>query len=221
MTHPLLATPVPNDLRLDGRSWLVTGSNMSGKSTFLRTIGVNALLARTIYTVFATRWEGASVAVRTCIGRADSIVEGKSYYLAEVERVRFLLDESLSPEPRLFILDELFRGTNTIERVAAARATLEALDVASHVVVVATHDIELLRWLDGRYAAYHFREQIADGVLSFDHRLYAGPSSTRNAIALLRLMKYPESVVRMAELTAAEEEDGKLLSQQQREPGRE
>jgi len=218
LRHPLLPDAVPNDFQVRGASWLVTGSNMSGKSTFLRTVGVNAVLARTIHTVRATRWEGSAFAVRSCIGRSDSLLEGKSYYLAEVEGVRDLIVESQGGAPTLFILDELFRGTNTIERIAAARAVLEALDVAPHLVLVATHDIELLRWLAPRYEAWHFREQVADGELLFDYTLRPGPSSTRNAVALLRLKGYPESVVRQAEATVDEEEGSR---QQQRAPGRE
>lgn len=204
--HPLLANAVPNDYAARGASWLVTGSNMSGKSTFLRTVGVNAVLARTINTCRARRWEGGTFSVRSCIGRSDSILEGKSYYLTEVEVVRALLDASRTADPQLFILDELFRGTNTIERIAAARAVLEALDTGPHLVLVATHDIELLRWLSPRYEAWHFREQIVEGELVFDYQLRAGPSSTRNAVALLRHMAYPEDVVRLAEATVDEEE---------------
>lgn len=218
LRHPLLPDAVANDFQADGKSWLVTGSNMSGKSTFLRTVGVNAVLARTIHTVRATRWEGNAFAVRSCIGRSDSLLEGKSYYLAEVEGVRDLILASQGGAPTLFILDELFRGTNTIERIAAARAVLEALDVAPHLVLVATHDIELLRWLGARYEAWHFREQVADGELLFDYRLRRGPSSTRNAVALLRLKGYPESVVQQAEATVDEQEGNR---QQQRAPGRE
>lgn len=206
LRHPLLPSAVANDFAPRGASWLITGSNMSGKSTFLRTVGVNAVLARTIHTVRAQRWEGAVPVVRSCIGRSDSILEGKSYYLAEVEAVRALLDATRETAPHLFLLDELFRGTNTIERIAAARAVLEALDTSPHLVLVATHDIELLQWLSPRFAAWHFREQVVDGGLQFDYRLRPGPSSTRNAVALLRLKGYPEAIVQRAEATVAEEE---------------
>ncbi len=216
--HPLLADAVANDFAPRGGSWLITGSNMSGKSTFLRTVGVNAVLARSIHTVRATSWRGALLTVRSCIGRSDSILEGRSYYLTEVEAVRGLLEASREAGPHLFILDELFRGTNTVERVAAARAVLEVLDTAPHLVLVATHDIELLRWLSPRYAAWHFREQVDGGELRFDYRLRPGPSSTRNAVALLRLKGYPDAVVQLAEVTVAEVEGG---AQQQRAPGRE
>lgn len=207
LRHPLLTDAVPNDFVALGASWLVTGSNMSGKSTFLRTVGVNALLAGTIHTVRGTRWEGPPFGVRSCIGRSDSLMEGKSYYLAEVEAVRDLLAVSARDEPTIFILDELFRGTNTVERVAAARAVLEALDTSPHLVVVATHDVELLHWLASRYDAWHFREQVDGDALRFDYRLRPGASSTRNALAILRLKGFPESVVRLAEATVMEVED--------------
>ncbi len=219
ITHPLVPNAVPNDLTMDGRSWLVTGSNMSGKSTFLRTAGVNAILASSLGTCFAERWNAPRLVVRTCIGRGDNILEGKSYYLAEAEAVRELLRAAASGEPHLFLIDELFRGTNTVERIAAGRAVLEALDRGPNLVLVATHDIELIRWLGERYQPMHFREQVAGGELSFDFRLKPGPSSTRNAIALLRHLGYPDDVVRTAEATVREEEAPG--SQQQRLPGRE
>jgi hypothetical protein len=198
LVHPLLREAVPNDVSMDGRSWLVTGSNMSGKSTLLRTVGVNAVLARALGTVLGTHWEGPPFTVRTCIGRGDSIVSGKSYYLAEAEAVRELLQVSETQEPHLFILDELFRGTNTVERIAAGRAVLEYLDRGPHLVLVATHDIELTRWLGDRYDPFHFREQVVDGALTFDYLLKPGVSSTRNAIAWLEALGYPPAVVSAA-----------------------
>jgi hypothetical protein len=201
LVHPVLLTPVPNDVVMDGRSWLVTGSNMSGKSTLLRTLGVNAVLARTLGTVLGTHWEGPAYTVRTCIGRGDSIESGKSYYLAEAEAIRDLLGASVDNQPHLFILDELYRGTNTVERIAAGRAVLEYLDHPPHLVLVATHDIELTHWLGERYVQFHFREQVVDGELTFDYRLKPGVSSTRNAIAWLEALGYPDEVVRVAEDT--------------------
>ena len=195
LTHPLVADAVPNDLDVAGRSVLITGSNMSGKSTFVRALGVNAVLARTLHTVCARSWRAAPLVVRTSIGRADSVVEGKSYYLAEVESVGALVRAAGGDVPHLFLLDEIFRGTNTTERVAAGAAVLAHLDRGDDLVVVATHDLELLELLGDRYAAYHFREQLGDDGLTFDYRIHDGPSSTRNAIALLSLAGYPESVV--------------------------
>lgn len=193
--HPLLDAPAPNSLALEGTSLLVTGSNMSGKTTFLKALGVNALLARTLATCAARRHEAPPFAVLTSIGRGESLAEGTSYYFAEVRRVGALLRAAGGAAPHLFLLDELFRGTNTIERIAAAKAVLARLSGGPHLAAVASHDLELVPLLHGAYAPYHFRESVEEGVLSFDYRLRPGPSSTRNAIALLACASFPPEVV--------------------------
>ncbi|MDE3054685.1 MAG: hypothetical protein KGJ70_12415, partial [Gemmatimonadota bacterium] len=195
LVHPLVAGAVPNDLDVDGTSVLVTGSNMAGKTTFVRALGVSAVMAEALYTVCADRWRAPRLTVRSSIGRSDSVMDGKSYYLAEVESVRALIRARDDGTQHLFLLDETFRGTNTTERVAAAYAVLRHLDRGLDLVVVATHDLEVLDLLRGAYAAYHFREQVTNHELTFDYRLRPGPSSTRNAIALLRFMQYPDEIV--------------------------
>lgn len=199
--HPLLEKPVPNSLTLEGTSLLVTGSNMSGKTTFLKALGVNGLLARTLATCAARRWEAPAFDVLSAMGRSESLLEGTSYYLSEVQRVGALLEAARESAPRLFLLDELFRGTNTVERIAAGKAVLARLARGPHVVAVASHDLELVPLLHGAYVPYHFREEIAGGVLSFDYTLRPGPSSTRNAIALLEWASYPAEVVAEAHAT--------------------
>ena len=135
------------------------------------------------------------------MSRAESLAEGTSYYLGQVRRVGGMIAASDDAAPRLFLLDELFRGTNTIERIAAARAVLARLARPPHRVAVATHDLELVPLLRGAYVPFHFREELRDGALSFDHRLRPGPSSTRSALALLRWCAYPTDVVELAEET--------------------
>jgi hypothetical protein len=206
LAHPLLADPVTNSVTMDGRSMLLTGSNMSGKSTFIRAVGVNAILARTLHTVFAEEWRAGCWAVRTSIGRADSLLERTSYYRAEVDAVGELLAPRAG-EPRLILIDELFRGTNSVERVAGAKAVLSALDAGDDLVIVATHDMELLPLLP-RYVAHHFREEVQGGALIFDYRLHDGPSSTRNALAILELAGYPPDVVADARRTAEQRDAG-------------
>jgi DNA mismatch repair ATPase MutS len=200
LAHPLLEEPVTNPLALDGRSMLLTGSNMSGKSTFIRAVGVNAILARTVHMVFAERWHAPLLAARTSIGRADSLLEGTSYYRAEVDAVGALLRDEPGVQ-RIILIDELFRGTNSVERIAAAKAVLVHLDRGDDLVIVATHDLELIPMLPS-YAQYHFREEVREGALTFDYRLHDGPSSTRNALAILALAGYPADVVADAERTA-------------------
>ncbi|MDQ2666837.1 MAG: hypothetical protein M3Z05_12590 [Gemmatimonadota bacterium] len=201
VTHPLMAHAVPNSVRIDGRNILLTGSNMSGKSTFIRTLGVNAVLARTIHTVFATSWRAPFLAVRSSIGRADSLLEGKSYYRAEVDAIGAFFSAE-DGDQRLILIDELFRGTNSIERIAAAQAVLAELERGDGIVVVATHDVELMELLPG-YASFHFREEVRDGALTFDYRLHDGACSTRNALAILELAGYPAVVVEQARVTAS------------------
>ncbi|HEY7396604.1 MAG TPA: hypothetical protein VH559_17230 [Gemmatimonadaceae bacterium] len=193
--HPLLAHPVANSLEVRASSVLITGSNMSGKTTFVRAIGVNAVLAQTLHTICAEQWHAPMLRVRTSIGRSDSIMDGKSCYLAEVESVHALIRAKETGAQHLFLLDEIFRGTNTTERVAAANAVLTYLNRGSDIVFVATHDIEVIDLLGDAYTPHHFREEISDTAISFDYRIHPGPASTRNALALLEAMQYPRDLV--------------------------
>lgn len=207
--HPLVADAVPNDVTLTpGRGLVITGSNMSGKSTFLRTVGVNVVLAQTIHTCLADIYGAPVVDVQSCIGRSDDLLAGKSYYLVEVEQVVSRLRASNAVTPHLFIFDELFRGTNAIERIAAGESVLRALLNADglpkpHFVLVATHDAELVGMLADRYDAFHFTDTISDDSLAFEYRLQPGAATTRNAIALLALRGAPAAVVTRALASAA------------------
>ena len=161
LRHPLVENAVPNSLALaPPYGLLVTGSNMSGKSTFLRTVGVNVVLAQTINTCLSDKYEAPIYRVRSCIGRADDLIAGKSYYLVEVESVLDLVRASGSPAPHLFIFDEIFRGTNAIERIAAAEAVLGTLigNGKLHVVLAATHDNELVDLLSETFTVCHFED---------------------------------------------------------------
>ena len=202
--HPLLTAPVPNSVRLEpGRGILVTGSNMSGKSTFLRTVGVTTVLAQTINTCLADAYSAPVLEVESCIGRSDDLIAGKSYYLAEVDDAVARLRASREPAQHLFLFDELFRGTNALERIAAAEAILRELVTnggasAIHFAVVATHDGELVGLLSDVYDPYHLADTLGPDGLQFEYRLEPGPATTRNAIALLRQRGAPDSVIASA-----------------------
>jgi hypothetical protein len=201
LRHPLVDDAVPNSITLaPPHGVLVTGSNMSGKSTFLRTVGVNVVLAQTVNTCLARAYQAPVYQVRSCIGRADDLIAGKSYYLVEVESVLALVKASDSTEPHLFIFDELFRGTNAVERIAAGEAVLRALVSGGkpHVVLTATHDGELVDLLRDAYDVYHLGDGIGPDGLTFDYHLTPGPATSRNAIALLKLNGAPESLVSRA-----------------------
>jgi len=196
--HPLLEDPIPNDLHIHNKSILITGSNMAGKSTFLKTIGINQILAQTFYFCCASEATISFSRLITSMRREDDIIEGKSYYLTEVERVKELLNHSDTSVPNLFLIDEIFRGTNTVERVAASREVLMYLNNQKDIVIASTHDLELLDLLDGGFEFYHFREFVHDDSLDFDYKIREGATSTRNAIAILRLTGYPETLVENA-----------------------
>ena len=219
LRHPLVEDAVPNSIVLGPPfGVLVTGSNMSGKSTFVRTVGVNVILAQTIHTCFASGYQSPILCVRSCIGRTDDLLAGKSYYLVEVESVLSLVHASADARPYLFLLDELFRGTNAVERIAAAEAVLSELvghhpGAKPHRVVTATHDAELVDLLRETFAPFHLTDSLGVEGLIFEYRLKRGPATTRNAITLLRLKGAPSSVVNRA-LERAEQ-----LDQQRKQVG--
>ena len=202
--HPLLEHAVPNSVELTpGRGVIITGSNMSGKSTFLRTVGVTVVVAQTLNTCPSERYLGPRLRVRSAIGRSDDLTAGKGYYLMEVDAVLDLLQASESSDHHLFLFDELFRGTNTIERLAAGEAVLNALLLDAqgrgrHVVIAATHYGELVQMLEGTYDPHHFEETVQNHGLSFDFKIPPGPARTRSAIALLELQGAPAEIVAQA-----------------------
>jgi hypothetical protein len=213
--HPLVEGAVGNDVALGPPAGLLlTGANMSGKSTLLRTIGITVVLAQTIDTCVAASYEAPVLRVRSLMGRADDLIAGKSYYRVEVEAVLDMVAAARGPVPHLFLFDELFRGTNTVERIAAGVAVLTALRAAplgqaQHIIVAATHDRELVALLEGRYAAAHLSDAIGPDGIVFDYRLRDGPATTRNAIALLELSGAPDALVRDARALAAALDDAR------------
>jgi len=196
MYHPLLEDPVPNSIKINRKGLLITGSNMSGKTTFLKTLGVNQVLAQTFNFCCAQKAEITFCNVVSSMRREDDLSEGKSFYLGEVERVKKLIDlASQQDENFLFLLDEIYRGTNTIERIAASKEVLKWLNRPHSFVLASTHDLELVDLLEDEYSFYHFAEEVGNQELSFDYKIKPGQSSTKNAIKLLRVWDYPAAIV--------------------------
>ncbi|MEW6681794.1 MAG: hypothetical protein AB1451_02585 [Nitrospirota bacterium] len=191
--HPLLPpeTRVRNDFTLKGLGALsiVTGSNMSGKSTFLRTLGVNLCLAEAGAPVCAASWTSPWMRLVCCIRVDDSLDAGLSYFYAEVKRLKYLLDAARNTNgpPVFFLIDEIFRGTNNRERLIGSRHYVRALAAANAIGLVSTHDLELVK-LEGeshRISTHHFRETVDERGLSFDYRLRPGPCPTTNALKIM------------------------------------
>ncbi|MCP4640182.1 MAG: hypothetical protein GY851_07110 [bacterium] len=193
--HPLLSKPVANSLTPGSRGVFVSGSNMSGKSTFLRTVALNAILAQTIYTCYASSYRACFFRVLSSINHADELDEGKSYYLVEAERLLKIIQAVEGDAPCLCVVDELLRGTNSPERTSASAAILRHLCQRPAFVLVASHDIELAHTVAGSVEHYHFEDRLEGGQLHFDYRLKRGPGTTRNAIKLLQTLGYPDSLV--------------------------
>ena len=195
--HPLLKDPVSNSLSVSGKSCLITGSNMAGKTTFIKTIGVNTILARSVNICLARKALLPEAIVKTSIKRQDSLDDNKSYYFMEIEDILSFIKASETDDRYLFLIDEIFRGTNTIERLSSATSVLEHL-CGKDICLVTTHDIELQDLLDDQYEMYHFMEQVEGEKYFFDYKIKHGPCHSGNAIRLLELMGYPERIVKNA-----------------------
>ncbi len=191
----MLENGVPNSIELHGKSALLTGSNMSGKTTFIRTLGINAILGQTINTCFAREFTMPQLRVHSAIRIADDLMSDKSYYFEEVRVIKEMLDESRSGAQNLFLLDELFKGTNTVERIAAGRSVLSYLNSSDNFVLVATHDLELTEYLSETFQLYHFTEVIDEKAILFDYKIKEGNLETTNAIRILELNDYPNEII--------------------------
>ena len=202
--HPLLTHPVKNSIRAD-RGVLLTGSNASGKSTFLKMVAVNAVLAQTIHTCTAESYHAPVFRIFSSMALRDSIQNGESYYIVEIRSLKRILDAAQTETaPVLSFVDEVLRGTNTVERIAAATQILIHLSESGVLCFTATHDIEMTELLKDCYNNYHFEEVIRDGDISFPYELLPGRAGTRNAIRLLDLMGYDKEITERA---AAQAED--------------
>lgn len=167
---------------------------MSGKTTFLRTMMINSILAQSIYTCFAEQFVTPFMRQFSSIRIDDNLFNGRSYFFEEVNVIGLFIEEMQSGHQNFFILDEVFRGTNSIERTALSKAVLSYLNQGNNIVIVSSHDIELADMLGDEYDVYHFTETIENRQLSFDHRLRPGPLRTGNAIRLLELGEFPEEI---------------------------
>lgn len=197
--HPLLDEPVRNSI-LTEKGVLITGSNASGKSTFLKTVAVNAILAQTIHTCMADHYHAGLYRIMSSMALRDDLAGGDSYYIVEIKSLKRILNQiEENGNPVLCFVDEVLRGTNTVERIAASTQILKSLARSSVLCFAATHDIELTHLLERYYNNYHFEEEIIDNDVVFHYNLLKGRAVTRNAIKLLGVMGYDNAIIREAE----------------------
>ena len=168
---------------------VITGSNMSGKSTFLRTVGINTVLALSGAPVRATSLRLSPLAVGASIRIQDSLQDGESRFYAEIKRVRQILDIANGETPLLFLLDEIFDGTNSAERRVGAEAVVRSLLDRRAVGLVTSHDLalaEIAVSLTPRALNVHFEDHLEEDRMAFDYKIKPGPVQRGNALGLMR-----------------------------------
>ena len=196
--HPLIksAQKITNDFDISESSMtnIITGSNMSGKSTFLRTIGVNVLLAYAGSVVNAQKFVISRMNLFTCIKVSDSVVHGISYFYSEVKRLKEIIDEIKDSKiDSLVLIDEIYKGTNNVERIIGSRALIKHFSNENVHNIVSTHDLELIKIAEElkKVKNYHFKELVEENKMSFDYKLMEGPCPTTNALKIMKLEGLP------------------------------
>lgn len=198
--HPFLKEPVKNAVTVK-KGVLLTGSNASGKSTFLRAMATAALLSQTIHICPASCYEAPFFRIFSSMSLQDDPMGGDSYYMVEIKSIKRILDQTKQEEgfPVICFVDEVLRGTNTVERIAASTQIMKVLASGRTLCFAATHDVELTRLLEKEYDNYHFEERIEGNDIFFPYKLMEGPAVSRNAIALLKMLGYDEKIIKEAE----------------------
>lgn len=200
--HPLIspAQKICNDFSFEdyGEMALITGSNMSGKSTFLRTIGINLCLAYSGGPVNALSFESILFRLFTCIKVSDSVIDGISYFYSEVKRLKKLIDEfdNKDDKPIFFLIDEIFKGTNNYERLEGSKSFIKFIAGKNGNGLVSTHDLELVKITDeiSSIKNYHFKEDVVDTRMKFDYKLHEGPCPTTNALKIMKMEGLPVNI---------------------------
>ncbi len=196
--HPLIKDPVKNSVD-SKRSVLLTGSNASGKSTFLKTVAINILFAQTIDTVLCDNYTGDLYSLFSSMSLRDNL-EGDSYFMVEIKAIKRILDFAMAnPDKKtVCFVDEVLRGTNTVERISASTEILRHFSDLGVLCFAATHDGELTFLLEDCFDNYHFEEEILDNDVLFNYKLNPGRATSRNAIKLLSVMGFEDSIVNNA-----------------------
>lgn len=195
--HPLIEEPVYNSLDWD-KNIILTGSNASGKSTFIKALAINIICSQTIFTCFCNEFSSKMSFVITSMAVKDSLTANESYFIAEIKSLKRILNNINENVRCLCFIDEILKGTNTIERISASSAILNWLYYKNCLTMVAYHDIELTEILKDKYINFHFREQILDNGIYFDYKIYKGASQTTNAISLLKYLDFDEEIIKNA-----------------------
>ncbi len=191
--HPMLSSAVPTSATFR-RDILLTGSNASGKSTFIKATAISCITAQALNTCFAKEFHLQPAAILSSMAIQDNILEGNSYFIAELKSMKRITDKAENGGFFYVFIDEILRGTNTSERIIASTSLLRYLSKKSCFVMAATHDLELTERL-GEFDNYHFRETVHGNTVHFDYKLHHGPSRTKNALLLMECMQFPKAII--------------------------
>lgn len=197
MYHPLIESPISNSANLK-KGTLLTGSNASGKSSFIKAVAINSILAQTINTTLSFSWKTKKSYVITSMAIKDNVQNGDSYFKAEIKSLKRIIEAVKDGDYCISIIDEILKGTNTIERVSSSAALMEWFSQHEGINIIASHDIELSEISKEIYDNYHFKEIIRNDSIDFDYKIKKGPTTTKNAIKLLEVFDYPEQLVSKA-----------------------
>ncbi len=206
--HPMIHEPVANSIKAT-RCVLLTGSNASGKSTFLKMTALNVILAQTIYTVCGTQYRAPFYRVYSSMSLRDDLESGESYYIVEIKAIKRIMEEAArirsdgNGQKVICFVDEVLRGTNTTERIAASSQILKSFADNDVLCFAATHDLELTELLKNDFDNYHFSEEVSENDILFNYLLQPGKATTKNAIRLLQLMGYERTIIENANAQAA------------------
>ena len=206
MYHPLIKDPVSNDFTLHDRA-ILTGANASGKSTFMKSLAVSVILAQTIDTACGARFSLPAMKVMTSMAIRDDVVSGESYYVREVRYLKRMLDEIARGTMTLCVIDEILKGTNQAERLAASEAVLKYLTQFPGYCIIATHDMELVERLRDLYRSYYFESHITENNVTFDYKIHPGQGGESNALALLQAFGFPDEIIQEANALVYLEKD--------------
>lgn len=195
--HPLLEDYcVSNSIELKGKGVILTGSNLSGKSTFMRTLATNILLSQCFSMSISNEYTASFFRIMSSLSLSDDVLSGASYYLEECNSVLRILNSLEEDAPAFCIIDEIFKGTNPVERISASKEILKYIMNKNAISIVATHDLELAENCSDKYLRYYFCEDIdEDEGLTFDFKLKEGICNTGNAIKLLDFLGYPKEII--------------------------
>jgi len=188
--HPLLPNDkrISNDMAIDDNILIISGSNMSGKTTFLRTVGINLCLAKAGSLVCANKFTFSNLNILTSMRITDDLNEGISSFYAELKRIKLIVDEAKKNQDILFLIDEIFKGTNSIDRLYGAKTVISKLSGLNTIGLISTHDLELCSLANSRIKNYSFSERYADNKIYFDYKIKEGKSETTNAKYLMEII---------------------------------